>query len=194
MEAKTRLKANLAAAALFSLALCEDLQAGTPQAVTSTTLLTSGVSRGVGGGPQQGFGLLNVCDAQKITDDAIVVATAKALDDLGLSLDPPTTDPLSTLTIGAEWRTSPSTLSGDVVDGYNEASQFQLNKAYRYYVSYQGRLGLKGRSLVLQTVTALFTGSNSQESQPFTGDFDPRYFHTILQKKILEEIQNYGCS
>jgi hypothetical protein len=162
--------------------------------VTTSTVLTSGPVSGVGGGKQAKFGMFDVCRADKVNNDAVEIATAKALANLGLSLDPPSTDVFTAIKIGNEWKTSPSNVAAVSLKEYNSSTELKLVDGYRYYVTYYGRVALKGSSLILQTMTSLSMGNTSQESQPYTGDFDPEYFHTRLQSEILKDLKNDGCS
>lgn len=162
--------------------------------VTSKTVLLSGKPLGVGGGPRNGFGILNVCRADKIGAKAVEVAVATAFDEMGLSLDPPTLDLIEALEPGKRWRTSPTSITGDLMTAYNTKASKPLPAGYQYYVSYRGQVTLLGRSLTLTTVTSLnFGGKSSGESLPYTGDFDSNFFHEALEAKILKGIENYGC-
>lgn len=160
----------------------------------SSTILTSGEVSGVGGGQQTQFGMFNVCRADKMDGEAVEIATASALGNLGLTLDPPSVDMLSALKIGDEWKTGPANLGSDSIAAYNAKTELKLSKGYRYYVTYHGRILLKGSALILQTMTSLRTGNNSAESQPYSGDFDPKYFHERLQAEILKGLRQDGCS
>ncbi|KQQ35547.1 hypothetical protein ASG19_17830 [Rhizobium sp. Leaf306] len=184
-----------AVAAMIFVALpLEIAGAQDAKVVTSTTVLTSGEASGVGGGRQTQFGMFDVCRADKIDDDAILIATAKALGELGLTLDPPSTDILGAIKVGREWKTSPSSIQSRWIDDYNASTEFKLGRGYRYYVTYYGRVFLKGSSFILQTATSLRMGNSSQESQPYNGDFDPKFFHIRLQAEILKDLKHDGCS
>lgn len=168
--------------------------AGDDSEVTSKTILMSGKPLGVGGGPRNGFGILNVCRADKIGEKAVEVAVATAFDEMGLSLDPPTLDLIEALEPGKRWRTTPTSVTRDLMAAYNANASKPLPTGYQYYVSYRGQVALLGRSLTLTTVTSLnFGGKSSGESLPFTGDFDSNFFHEALEDKILKGIENYGC-
>lgn len=185
---------RLLTAALASIALWEPALAQEGKIVSTTSVLTSGGVSGVGGGRQARLGIVDVCRADRMGQDAVEIATAKALGTLGLSLDPPSTDMLTAIKIGNEWKTSPANLQTQSVDEYNATTELKLAKGYKYYVTYYGRVLLKGSSLILQTVTSIRTGNTSQESQPYSGDFDPHYFHIRLQAEILKDLKNNGCS
>ena len=162
--------------------------------VTTTTVLTSGQVSGVGGGSQSKFGMFDVCHADKMDRGTIEIATAKALGELGLSLDPPATDVLSAIKVGSEWKTSPADIRTQWLHEYNSSTEFKLDEGYRYYVEYNGIVFLKGSALILQTMTSLRMGNSSQESQPYNGDFDPTYFHMRLQAEILKDLKTDGCT
>lgn len=164
-----------------------------PGMVTSTTLLTSGKSMGVGGGPQGNSSIVGVCDVSKINKDDVGDATASALDALGISLDPPTTNPYEVVAIGNEWHTRPTKIKGSELDAYNAKTDAPLVNKYPFYVSYDASLFLRGRALRLQTVTTLRKGLNANESEPYRGDFDPKFFHSMLLTKILEQLAERGC-
>ena len=172
-----------------AIALAED-----PRAVVTTALLTSGRSMGVGGGSRANSSVLGVCDVTKVTNDEIADAIASALDDLGLSLDPPTTNPYEVVAVGKEWRTRPAKVSMRDLADYNSHTEAPLAAQYPFYISYDASLLLRGRSLRFQTVTTLRKGVNANESVPYPGDFDPKFFHNTLQRKIFEEIARRGCS
>ncbi len=161
--------------------------------VTSTTLLTSGKSMGVGGGPQGNSSVVGVCEVSKINEDEIGDATASALDALGISLDPPTTNPFEVVSIGNEWHTRPSKIKATELAAYNAQTEAPLVNKYPFYVSYDASLFLRGRALRLQTITTLRKGLNANESEPYRGDFDPKFFHGMLLNKILEQLTERGC-
>lgn len=179
--------------------LCAVLYSGStyPQdedTVTSKTILMSGKPLGVGGGPRNGFGVLNVCSAEKIGEKAVEVAVATAFDEMGLSLDPPTLDLLGALGIGKTWRTSASNVSSGLLSEYNTNARQPLPDGHRYYVSYKGKLTIEGRALTFTSVTSLnYGGKTSAESLPYNGDFDNRFFHKSLENLILKGIEIYGC-
>lgn len=187
----TRLLLSIASAFLWPAAPALAQDAGK---VTTTTVLMSGKPLGVGGGARGGFGILNVCRAEKVNAESVEVAVASALDKFGLSLDPPTLEVFSALALGKAWRTSPSSVTEERMREYDAVSARPLPSGYNYYVTYEGQVGLKGRSLVLSTVTSLrYGGASSVESQPFKGDFNHGYFHAALEATILKEIEDYGC-
>lgn len=163
------------------------------KSVTTTTLLTSGKSLGVGGGSQGNSSVLGVCDVEKITIDEIGDATAAALDALGISLEPPTTNPYEVVAVGKEWHTRPAKISAKDIAEYNSQSSAPLAANYPYYVAYDASLLVRGRALRLQTVTTLRKGVNANESEEYPGDFDPKFFHSTLRQKILQEIVDRGC-
>lgn len=160
---------------------------------TSTTVLTSGSTNGVGGGLQEQFSAFDVCHAEKVTPDLVEIATAKALGSLGLTLDPPSTDILGALKLGNEWKTGPSDVHPDLVTDYNSMARVKLDPGNNYFVTYYGRVTLRGSALILQTMTKLAIGRSSQETWPYNGDFDPKYFHIRLQSEILKDLNHVAC-
>ena len=161
----------------------------------SETVLVAGGVLGVGGFPRGALTPIDVCDPSRFASENIGQLLGSALTKINMSLDPPTSDNYFGVGLGTKWTTTPTTISAEQINSYNESYPDKLPSNTRlFYHFVNSEVILKGGLLTLYTGTVVEIGTSFERREKFSGSYASTYFHNLLLSSLREEMMRYGCN